>query len=173
MAISGFGRGKTGESSGSGTGYTPAPASSPAPSSGGLTAFIDQGSQFEGKLSFKDTVRIDGEFSGEISSENTLIVGETGEITATIRSNMVVVSGSVAGDIYAGRQIVLHKTARVEGDLECPSIMIEEGALFNGQLKMNAGGPAAALKSVSGGQPDASKQSGGNPNQQNPNQQKK
>ena len=152
MAISGFGRGKTDGMSGSGAGHTPAPAPTPSSSSGGgLTAFIDQGSQFEGKLSFKDTVRIDGEFSGEISSENTLIVGETGEITATIRSNTVVVSGAVAGNVYAGRQIVLHKTARVEGDLECPSIMIEEGAIFNGQLKMNAGGPAASLKSVEGG----------------------
>ena len=157
MAISGFGRGKEGTSSGAGP--TPSAAPAPAPSSGGggggLTAFIDQGSQFEGKLSFKDTVRIDGEFSGEISSENTLIVGESGEITATIRSNMVVVSGSVVGNIYAGRQVVLHKTARVEGDLECPSIMIEEGAVFNGSLKMNAGGPAAQkLTRVGGGSSD-------------------
>ena len=65
-------------------------ASSSSPSSstttaGGLTAFIDQGSEFEGKLSFKDTVRIDGRFRGEISSENTLIVGESGEIEAAIR----------------------------------------------------------------------------------------
>ena len=50
----------------------------PAGGFGNLTAFIDQGSEFEGKLSFKDTVRIDGTFSGEISSDNTLIVGETG-----------------------------------------------------------------------------------------------
>ena len=153
MAISGFGRGKQGETTGSGAGSMPSAAPAPAPQSGGgLTAFIDQGSQFEGKLSFKDTVRIDGEFSGEISSENTLIVGESGEISATIRSNMVVVSGSVSGNIYAGRQVVLHKTARVEGDLECPSIMIEEGAIFNGTLKMNAGGPAASkLQAVGNG----------------------
>jgi cytoskeletal protein CcmA (bactofilin family) len=160
MAISGFGRGKQGEGTSSGVGPAPgaAPSSAPSGGGGGLTAFIDQGSQFEGKLSFKDTVRIDGEFSGEISSENTLIVGESGEITATIRSNMVVVSGSVVGNIYAGRQVVLHKTARVEGDLECPSIMIEEGALFNGSLKMNAGGPAAQkMQSVSGGASDKPK----------------
>jgi len=159
MAISGFGRGKQGDSMSSGAGYTTSsPAPSPAPSGGGgLTAFIDQGSQFEGKLSFKDTVRIDGEFSGEISSENTLIVGETGEITATIRSNIVVVSGTVTGNIYAGRQIVLHKTARVEGDLECPSVVIEEGALFNGQLKMHGAGAASKLKSVEGGQSGAPK----------------
>jgi cytoskeletal protein CcmA (bactofilin family) len=166
MAISGFGRGKQGESTSSGAGYSSSPAPSAAPSGGGgggLTAFIDQGSQFEGKLSFKDTVRIDGEFSGEISSENTLIVGETGEITATIRSNMVVVSGTVVGDIYAGRQIVLHKTARVEGDLECPSITIEEGALFNGQLKMGGGSNASKLKPVDGGQKDAPKAADGGP----------
>ena len=70
----GFGRGRNEG------GTTTVPAAPPPQSSnaGGLTAFIDQGSAFEGKLSFKDTVRIDGHFSGEITSENTLIVGETG-----------------------------------------------------------------------------------------------
>ena len=77
--------------------------SSSAASPGGLTAFIDQGSEFEGKLSFKDTVRIDGRFRGEISSENTLIVGESGEIEATITSNTIAISGTVIGDVVAGQ----------------------------------------------------------------------
>ena len=93
----------------------PAPSSSSG--SGGLSAFIDQGSEFEGKLSFKDTVRIDGRFRGEITSENTLIVGETGEIEASIRSKTVAVSGSVTGDIIAATKVVLHKTARVSGNI--------------------------------------------------------
>jgi len=115
----------------------PTPASTSATeSAGGLTAFIDQGSEFEGKLSFKETVRIDGSFSGEIASENTLIVGETGEICATIRSRSVMVSGTVEGDIVATRQLVLHKTARLEGNVETPSLVIEEGATFNGGMKM-------------------------------------
>jgi len=154
MAISGFGRGRGDEMDGSGS----APVSSGSSSGGGvgnLTAFIDQGSQFEGKLSFKDTVRIDGGFSGEISSENTLIVGETGVIEAQITSSVVVVSGTVKGDIQAGRQVVLHKSAKVDGDIETPSISIEEGAVFNGRLSMgkNAGAAAgdksrASLKAV-------------------------
>ena len=86
-----------------------------------MTAFIDQGSEFEGKLSFKDTVRIDGTFSGEISSDNTLIVGESGQIPATIHSVCVVISGLVAGNIVASDQIVLHKSAVVNGDLEVRS----------------------------------------------------
>jgi cytoskeletal protein CcmA (bactofilin family) len=108
----------------------------PEAPSGALTAFIDQGSCFEGKLSFKDTVRIDGRFSGEIASENTLIVGESGEVEATIRSRTVMISGSVVGDVNATRQLVLHKTARLEGNIETASLVIEPGAIFNGQVKM-------------------------------------
>jgi len=116
---------------------------------GGLTAFIDQGSEFEGKLSFKDTVRIDGRFRGEITSENTLIVGESGEIEANIRSNTIAISGAVQGDVTAGVKLVLHKTARLDGNIETPSIVVEEGASLNGSIKMT--GPksgAASLKAV-------------------------
>jgi cytoskeletal protein CcmA (bactofilin family) len=121
---------------------TPKPTAPPAPPApaaptGGLTAFIDQGSSFEGKLSFKDTVRIDGHFSGEISSENTLVIGETGEIEASIRSKTVIISGSVSGDVVAATRVVLHKSARMQGNIESPSLMIEEGASFNGQISMH------------------------------------
>ena len=111
-----------------------------SPTGGGaanLSAFIDQGSEFEGKLSFKDTVRIDGCFRGEITSQNTLVVGETGEIMATVRSRNVIVSGTVTGNVFATEKIVLHKTARVEGDIEAGSVAIEEGAILNGKITMS------------------------------------
>jgi cytoskeletal protein CcmA (bactofilin family) len=131
MALKSFGRGTSEfEVPAGGSG------SSGSASAGGLSAFIDQGSEFEGKLSFRDTVRIDGRFRGEIASENTLIVGESGEIHATIRSNTVVVSGLVEGDIIAARKVVLHKTARVHGNLETPSLVVEEGAALDGAVKM-------------------------------------
>jgi cytoskeletal protein CcmA (bactofilin family) len=104
-----------------------------------LTAFIDQGSEFEGKLSFKNTVRIDGSFKGEITSENTLIVGEPGVVLATIRSRQVIVSGEVTGDIIAGERLVLHKTARVEGDIQTPKLVVEDGAELHGNIKMGGG----------------------------------
>jgi cytoskeletal protein CcmA (bactofilin family) len=155
MALSSFGRGRDG----SVDSPTPSPSSkaaTSAPSSapGGLSAFIDQGSEFEGKLSFKDTVRIDGRFKGEISSDNTLIVGETGDIEAEIHSHSVVVSGSVSGDIFASERVVLHKTASVDGNVETPSLMVEDGASLNGQVKMTGRGTqssSAPLKSIPGG----------------------
>jgi cytoskeletal protein CcmA (bactofilin family) len=148
MALKSFGRGD-------GPGSE---AARPVPSSGGsskaaggLTAFIDQGSEFEGKLSFRDTVRIDGRFRGEISSENTLIVGESGEIEATIKSSTIAISGSVIGDVQATRKVVLHKTARVEGNIETSCLAVEEGAIVNGTIKMTGvgskkeGGPLKAV----------------------------
>lgn len=113
---------------------------SPSRSSAGmgeLNAFIDQGSEFSGRLRFSDTVRIDGKFDGEISSENTLIVGEAGKIKATIQSNTVIISGEVEGDIIAPRQVVIHKEARVTGDIQTASLAVEEGAQINGQINMS------------------------------------
>jgi len=159
MAITSFGKGRD-TGSDSPTSMSTAPAGAGA-GPGGLTAFIDQGSEFEGKLSFRDTVRIDGRFRGEITSENTLIVGESGEIEATIRSNAIVISGGVTGDVVAKTKVVLHKTAVVDGNIESPSIAIEEGATFNGQITMPTAGakkqsPAPGpLKAVGGGGGDA------------------
>jgi cytoskeletal protein CcmA (bactofilin family) len=142
-----FGRRETGEF------QTSSPTTSPAPEPGGLTAFIDQGSSFEGKLSFKDTVRIDGHFSGEISSENTLVIGEPGVIEADIKSQTVIVSGTIHGNLWAAKRVVLHKSARVDGDVETPSVVMEEGAVLNGKLNMAAaGGKKPQLKAMEGGE---------------------
>jgi cytoskeletal protein CcmA (bactofilin family) len=162
MTISGFGRNK-GEESGA------RPVASPSLGAGGganLSAFIDQGSVFEGKLSFKDTVRIDGGFKGEIASENTLIVGESGDIEATIVSPTVVVSGTVTGNIRASQKVLLHKSAQVDGDIETPCIVIEEGAIFNGQLSMGKADAksSTSLKPVPNAGNNKQQQPGGNRN---------
>jgi cytoskeletal protein CcmA (bactofilin family) len=124
------------------------PPAAKASEPGGLTAFIDQGSSFEGKLNFKDTVRIDGHFAGEITSENTLVVGESGEIEASVKSQTVIVSGTLTGDVTAGRKVVLHKTARMQGNVETPCFVMEEGAVLNGQIKMAGASDAKAQAKV-------------------------
>ena len=131
---------------------------------GALTAFIDQGSEFSGKLSFKDTVRIDGRFDGEIASENTLIVGESGRVQATIQSQVVIISGEVRGDISAPGQVTLHRSARVSGNIDTARLLIEDGALFNGQVKMDGVEAAASKQSdveLPRAQPEANKKANG------------
>ena len=153
MALKSFGR------SGGPEGVAPAvsaPILSGGAAPGGLTAFIDQGSEFEGKLSFKDTARIDGNFRGEIASENTLIIGESGMVCACIRAKTIAVSGTVEGDVIAATKVVLHKTARLRGNVETPILVIEEGAILQGKVKMGGSKEAKAtgnLKAIDGGKP--------------------
>ncbi len=101
-----------------------------------LSAFIDEGSTIEGKYTFTGTVMLNGKFSGEIESRDTLIIGEKGVVQATIRAGAVVISGEVVGNVLASERVELRGSARVFGDVEAPVIVVEEGVLFEGHCRM-------------------------------------
>jgi cytoskeletal protein CcmA (bactofilin family) len=101
-----------------------------------LTTFIDEDSQIEGKYTFSGTVMLNGKFTGEIVTNDSLIVGEKGVIKANIRAGQALVSGEVVGNIQASERLELKRTARVFGDVEAPSIILEEGVLFEGHCRM-------------------------------------
>jgi cytoskeletal protein CcmA (bactofilin family) len=101
-----------------------------------LTAFIDEGSEMEGRYTFRGTVMLNGKFKGEISSNDTLIIGERGTVEADVRAGRLVVSGEVTGNLRATERIELKRTARVYGDVEAPVVVLEEGVLFEGHCRM-------------------------------------
>ncbi len=104
-----------------------------------LSALLGRGCEYEGKLTFEGTVRIDGKFTGEIFSNDVLIVGEGAEIHAEIDVAVVVVSGSVKGNITARNRLELHAPARLVGNIVTSTLSIEEGAVFEGNCKMDVG----------------------------------
>ena len=106
------------------------------PGRNGLTAFVDEGSEIEGKYTFSGTVLLNGNFKGEIVSNDTLIIGEKGVINADIRAGQVLISGEVVGNVQATERVELKRTARVFGDVEAPIIVVEEGVLFEGHCRM-------------------------------------
>jgi cytoskeletal protein CcmA (bactofilin family) len=110
-----------------------------------LTAFIDEGSEMEGRYTFRGTVMLNGRFKGEISSEDTLIIGERAVIAADIRAGRVVVSGEVTGNLRATERIELKRPARVSGDVEAPVVVLEEGVLFEGHCRMARPGPVSEI----------------------------
>ena len=107
-----------------------------------VNALLGRGSEFEGKLSFEGTVRIDGRFIGEIHSEDTLIVGENALVTAEIRVKNVIVYGEVIGNIFSGTCVELHAPARVKGNITTPNLQADKGVVFDGNVKMQAEDPA-------------------------------
>jgi cytoskeletal protein CcmA (bactofilin family) len=103
---------------------------------GDLNALLGKGSEFEGKLTFEGTVRIDGKFSGEIHTNDVLVIGEGARVQAEINAGSVVINGEVQGNIRAKTSIELHHPARVRGNLEAPSLSIDKGVIFEGTSKM-------------------------------------
>lgn len=101
-----------------------------------IKAFLGPGSRFEGKMSFDEMVRIDGIFSGEIKSSDTLVVGQSAEIDGSIQVGTLILSGRFKGDIKARISVELRAPAQVEGSIETPIIKIEEQVTFNGEVKM-------------------------------------
>jgi cytoskeletal protein CcmA (bactofilin family) len=104
-----------------------------------LSAYIDEASEIEGKYTFSGTVMLNGKFSGEISSNDTLIIGEKGVVNANIRAGIVLVNGEVTGNILGGERVELRGSARVFGDVEAPVVVVEEGVLFQGHCRMTKG----------------------------------
>jgi cytoskeletal protein CcmA (bactofilin family) len=118
------------------------PAQSERPQ-GEINTLLGRGSEFEGKLTFEGTVRIDGKLSGEIFSEDVLVVGEGATVSAEIDVGVIIVEGTVTGNIRAKRAVELHAPARVKGNIETPSLYIDKGVVFEGFSKMEgiASGP--------------------------------
>ena len=103
---------------------------------GELNGFLDHGSSFKGELEFEDTMRIDGRFNGKIVSKNELIVGESATIEGDIHVGRIAISGTVIGKIVATQRVEIHRNGKVYSDIDTPALVIEEGAIFQGNCVM-------------------------------------
>ncbi len=104
---------------------------------GTLSGFVGSGTMVTGEATFKAMLRVDGRFSGRItSSSGTLIVGAGGQVDANIEVAVAQIQGIVNGDIVASQRIELGRASKLSGNLQTPSLIIEQGALFEGTSKM-------------------------------------
>ncbi len=116
----------------------------PALSSGSgkqtLTALLDTGTSFEGRLTFSGTIHINGKFTGEISGSDHLVVLGNGTINGEIEVGTLEVAGEVTGQVRVRDKIILTPTGRFRGELEAPvgGLEIANGAVFDGTCRMGA-----------------------------------
>lgn len=97
---------------------------------------LTSGCHFTGKLYCRGSSRIGGRIEGEIISEGLLIVEESAMINATIVADEAIIQGTVKGRIKAKNRMELARTCRFEGDIMTPSLVVYEGAQFNGRSQM-------------------------------------
>lgn len=111
---------------------------------GTLSGFVGGGTMVTGEANFKAMMRVDGHLSGRISSTSgTLIVGANGKVDANIEVAVAVIHGTINGDIIASQRLELGRAAKVNGNIQTPSLIIEQGAVFEGSCKMQQMSAAA------------------------------
>ncbi len=103
---------------------------------GDISAIIEEGCKFEGKLSFNGVARISGIVNGSIFSNDTVIISEAAVVNADIYANVILISGTVKGNLKAGSLVEIIRPAHFEGTITTPSLIVEEGVIFHGTTKM-------------------------------------
>jgi len=101
----------------------------------GVTSIIDRGCEAQGRLNFIGTVAMNGKFRGELFSADTLLLGEDGEVEAEVQVAVGIISGLIRGNITGRERIELERTARIFGNIVTPVLVLQEGAVFDGQCK--------------------------------------
>jgi cytoskeletal protein CcmA (bactofilin family) len=102
-----------------------------------LSGFVGNGTTLKGEASFKGMLRVDGHLTGQVNSDGgTLIVGNNGQVDADIAVAVATIHGTVNGNILASQRLELGRAAKVKGDIETPSLIIEQGAIFEGSCRM-------------------------------------
>ena len=103
-----------------------------------VKAFLGKGTEFDGKLIFGGSVRIDGDFKGEILGSGTLIVGESANIEANIAADNLLVGGNVRGSIETKKKVEIFSTGRLTGNVKTAIFVVQEGAVFEGDCQMSS-----------------------------------
>lgn len=102
-----------------------------------LMNILGNGTKFKGKMNISGSLRIDGEFDGNLSISETLIVGKSGFIKGEIKSKNSVVGGKISGNLSSLEKVELQAGAIFDGELACKKLIIEEGVLFDGSCRMS------------------------------------
>ena len=97
---------------------------------------ISTGVVLEGKIKSNGNLRIDGVVNGNIHAEGNLTVGEHGEINGEIQANIIILGGKIVGTVAANEKMVLESTSNLKGDIITKILVVEEGAIFDGNSKM-------------------------------------
>jgi cytoskeletal protein CcmA (bactofilin family) len=98
---------------------------------------IGAGVILEGKLSSNGNIRVDGSINGDIAANGNVTIGETGEISGEIKAEVISIGGRVVGSINAKEKAVLESKAILKGDIITKILVVEAGAIFDGNSKMS------------------------------------
>ena len=90
-----------------------------------------------GRLIFQEPVRIEGNFRGEVSSSDLVVISEEGTVEGRVRTPRLLILGDLNGEILGARSIVLGPRARVKANIQTESLTVCEGAMLDGDVRVD------------------------------------
>lgn len=108
------------------------------------TSILGPSIQFKGELSAEEDLVIQGSIEGSITHTQRLTIGREGTVRADVEAQLVIVEGTLEGNVRADKSVAVKETARMTGNITAPSVMIVQGANFNGSVDMGGGKAAKA-----------------------------
>jgi cytoskeletal protein CcmA (bactofilin family) len=105
---------------------------------------ISRGVEVAGDILFADALQIEGKVTGKLISESgSLLIEQSGEVQADVDVGVLVIRGALTGNANARSRVEVYKTARVQGDITTPVLLVEEGAILTGAITMGTTSPRA------------------------------
>jgi cytoskeletal protein CcmA (bactofilin family) len=101
-------------------------------------SLIDRYSNFDGTFRSSRDLRIDGEVKGTIECQGTLLVAQGANVTAKVEAENITVAGDLNGDIRCRGRLQIMPSGRVRGKVQTETLVINEGAFYEGQLEMSS-----------------------------------
>lgn len=102
-----------------------------------VNSIIGEGSEFKGEFNINGLLRIDGKFKGTIATDGKVLIGQTGEAITDIKARVVVIGGTIKGNIYATERVIMLSTGTIHGNVITPSLIMEDGVTFEGNCIIN------------------------------------
>ncbi len=102
-----------------------------------VNSIIGEGSEFKGEFLINGLLRIDGRFKGTLETDGKVLIGQSGEATTDIKARVVVIGGTVRGNIFASERVIMLSTGRMYGNIITPSLVMEDGVVFDGNCIIN------------------------------------
>jgi cytoskeletal protein CcmA (bactofilin family) len=115
---------------------------------GRVDTIIGQDASLRGSYNSKNSVRIDGEIYGNVTSEDGIIIGERGMIRGNLAAKSILIGGKVKGNITSYQRLELQQTAQIEGDISTPILVVDEGAVFEGKCLMEEAGKVVDMPKI-------------------------
>lgn len=102
---------------------------------------------FKGDLSGDEDLEIEGRVEGTVKLPNHQVtIGAHGRVTAQVEAKLVVVIGHVSGNVTAGERVEVQASGIVDGDIQAPRLLIQEGAVVNGSIQMGSAASKSSEK---------------------------